>query len=63
VVEFNFATCLNTAFSIIKEIMSEEIETQYEVIVVNPLTGKKEIFTGDNLETIKAEIDSRFGAE
>lgn len=43
--------------------MSEEIETQYEVIVVNPLTGKKEIFTGDNLETIKAEIDSRFGAE
>lgn len=43
--------------------MSEETETEYEVIVVNPVTGKKEIFTGDNLDTIKAEIDSRFGPE
>lgn len=43
--------------------MSEELETQYEVIVVNPVTGKKEVFTGDNLEDIKAEIDARFGPE
>ena len=43
--------------------MSEEIEVQYEVIVVNPVTGEKEIFTGDNMEEIQADIESRFGPE
>lgn len=43
--------------------MSELNETQYEAIVVNPVTGKKEVFTGDSMETIKADIETRFGPE
>lgn len=38
-------------------------ETLYEVTVVNPITGKNEVFTGEDVDSIKAEIENRFGPE
>lgn len=43
--------------------MSENTEKIVKTVVIHPVTGEKEIFSGSSVEEVKAKIEERFGPD
>lgn len=43
--------------------MSENTETIVKTVVIHPVTGEKEVFSGSSVEEVNRKIEERFGSD